>query len=94
MSRALLAIDDQVVHFALYFVLGSALAHARGRTPSPIPHWILLLAGLLYGVTDELHQGLVPGRTPSLADLTADATGLAVGYLAYHALALPPRPRN
>jgi VanZ family protein len=35
----------------------------------------------LYGVVDELHQGLVPGRTFDLKDLAADVTGGIVACL-------------
>ena len=30
---------------------------------------------VLYGVSDEFHQSFVPGRTPDLADVVADAAG-------------------
>ncbi|MGA1489936.1 MAG: VanZ family protein [Planctomycetota bacterium] len=30
---------------------------------------------------DELHQGLVPGRTPDFADLLADGVGIGVAAL-------------
>ena len=42
----------------------------------------MLLAVLLtvaYGLTDEVHQSFVPGRTPELRDLAADALGAAAG---------------
>jgi VanZ family protein len=34
---------------------------------------------LLYGISDELHQGLTPGRTPDVMDLVADTLGAALG---------------
>lgn len=33
---------------------------------------------VLYGVTDEIHQSFVPGRTPDGADVIADALGAAL----------------
>ncbi len=32
----------------------------------------------MYGMTDELHQAFVPGRTPDVRDVVADATGAAL----------------
>jgi len=40
----------------------------------------LLIAGALYGITDEWHQMYVPGRTPDLADWIADVVGVLLGY--------------
>ena len=40
--------------------------------------WAVLLA-VVYGATDEWHQSFVPGRTPELRDLFADAVGSAFG---------------
>ncbi len=40
--------------------------------------WAILLA-VGYGITDEWHQSFVPGRTPELRDLVADAFGSAFG---------------
>lgn len=33
---------------------------------------------VLYGVSDEIHQSFVPGRTPDVADVAADAMGAAL----------------
>lgn len=40
----------------------------------------VLLAGL-YGITDEYHQSMVPGRDPSWQDVAADFFGAALGQL-------------
>jgi VanZ family protein len=40
-----------------------------------------LLATVLYGVSDELHQAVVPGRDASAADLAFDVVGAAIGAL-------------
>ena len=43
------------------------------------PAFCLELPGTAYGVTDELHQFLTPGRTPDPADWAADTLGAAIG---------------
>ena len=46
------------------------------------PDWVAWAVGALYGVTDELHQGLVAGRDASLGDLVLDAVSVAWGIWA------------
>jgi VanZ family protein len=57
-----------------------------GRESRPF-QWRLLIASLLlsalYGASDELHQSLVPGRTPQVFDWMVDVAGAAAGALAY-----------
>ncbi len=43
---------------------------------------LALVVGILYGVTDEVHQIFVPGRYPSLIDVLADSLGVFLGVLA------------
>jgi VanZ family protein len=38
----------------------------------------MVALALLYAVLDELHQGLVPNRDPSIRDVLTDAAGVAV----------------
>ena len=71
---------DKLAHFVLYAVLGVALAWGVSRSPRVVSHGLVLVAGALYGVTDEWHQMHVPGRTPEIADWVADITGLLIGY--------------
>ena len=76
---------DKLGHLVLYAVLGLALAWGGARSPR-MPAWIPPLAGVLYGVADEWHQSLVPGRDPSGWDVVADAAGIVVGYLLFRGL--------
>jgi VanZ family protein len=75
-------ISDKVGHFVGYALLGGlmlrAMAGARvsGATPR-VALWAFLLSAL-YGLTDEGHQLLVPGRSAAFDDLVADACGAAV----------------
>ena len=69
-------------HFLEYLVLGLLLARATGTSERPTPlvqKAAIWFAASLYGVTDELHQGFVPGRTVSGLDVAVDALGACIG---------------
>jgi VanZ family protein len=77
--------SDKVAHFAAYGVLGALLTRAvagvawAGYTIRAVRHaWV---GATLYALSDELHQAFVPGRTPSVGDVIADAAGAALGAL-------------
>lgn len=68
--------SDKVIHTGAYAVLSALLTVALGRPITAIA------AATGYGLTDELHQALVPGRTPDPFDLLADLAGATLGGLA------------
>lgn len=78
-----LPIGDKVAHVGAYAVLGACLAWGRWSGESRWTHIAFLGLGVLYGLSDEWHQSFVPGRTPSLADLVADAIGITLGYTTF-----------
>jgi VanZ family protein len=75
-------VTDKVVHASVYAVLAGtclrALAGGRwtGVTIGAAAAAVLITTA--YGVTDELHQRFVPGRTADVLDLLADLTGATV----------------
>jgi VanZ family protein len=78
-------------HLLLFGVLAMLWMRALGsRRHAAI--MALILAGL-YGVADEFHQGFVPGRDPSLADLVCDLVGAAAGVWLCARLRSPVGPR-
>lgn len=71
---------DKTVHFSLYLVLGVfAVACFRLRGYA---WWAPVAYGLLFGLSDELHQVFVPNRSPSIADWYADALGTVAAVTA------------
>jgi VanZ family protein len=75
---------DKAGHFAVYLVLGALLAHATARTGWPLALAVGL--GVVYGMTDEVHQTFVPGRTATVGDWVADAAGVLAGVYLYSRL--------
>lgn len=81
---------DKVLHAGAYGLLGILFYRAyRSRWPSA-SGWTMANASLLsaafYGLTDEIHQYFVPGRSADPWDWLADTVGAMLGVAAYHAL--------
>lgn len=76
--------SDKAAHFLAYALLGTliGLRHAWRRRPAAAAMTVDpkgLLVGMLYGVSDELHQLFVPLRQFSVGDIAADALGVIAG---------------
>lgn len=69
---------DKVIHGLEYAGFGYLVARAFGGRVG----WAAIAAAL-YGVTDELHQSFVPGRSADVFDAVADAIGAAIGAAAF-----------
>jgi VanZ family protein len=80
---------DKVVHALVFGGLSFTVWMAlRGSAPEASTTRLSLLAIVmttLYGVTDELHQSFVPGRSMEMLDLAADVGGacLVQGAILY-----------
>lgn len=80
--------SDKVIHAGAYSVLAALVTLATGN---PVVGGVLAVA---YGITDEIHQSFVPGRSPSIGDLVADAVGAALGAGLVAYLVLRPKRTN
>jgi hypothetical protein len=67
----------KLAHTGEYAVLGALLLRATGRAG------LALVAGVLYAVSDELHQTFVAGRSGSPVDVAIDAVGVTVGVVVW-----------
>jgi VanZ family protein len=74
----------KLAHTTEYAILGLLLARAV-RNPT-----LAVGLGVLYAVSDELHQLTVTGRHGSPVDVAIDAVGVTIGVLAWQRLARRP----
>jgi VanZ family protein len=68
---------DKVIHAIVFGGLGALLSRVCGWNH----WWTPFLLGSLYGVSDEVHQLYVAGRTCDFADMLADTVGVGLGLL-------------
>jgi VanZ family protein len=74
-------VSDKTVHVIAYGVLGALLVRALAGGRIEGVTWpralVAVVLATLYGVSDEVHQRFVPGRSPDTMDVLADAAGAA-----------------
>ena len=73
--------SDKFAHFVAYGLLSALVSTGLHRAPrpfgKPVLRWAPVLFAGLYGISDEIHQYFVPGRTFSYLDMVADVLGAA-----------------
>ena len=78
-------LGDKVHHMTAYGLFGllwyRAFRFCSGNWAAPRAVLLAVLASMLYGVTDELHQLFVPLREADPWDVGADTVGAAVAVL-------------
>ena len=102
LPKIALQINDKVIHIGIFFVFGLLVYRAlEPRIPSLTLSWkrigTAVTVATFYGLTDELHQGLVPGRTLDIKDISADAFGALLAALIiflYNRRKNPSRPAH
>ena len=82
-----ISFNDLLFHGAAYFFFGLPLVLAaypwNVSLDYPLrTYGILGLIGVLYGLSDEIHQSFVPNRTCAISDLLADSSGVLIALLA------------
>ncbi len=84
--------NDKLLHIAEYSILGFLMARAVFSLNLQYSKCFLLMLAIvlsaLYGLSDEVHQALVPGRTASVGDIMADGLGSLIGSFCYSRMLL------
>ncbi len=79
---------DKVAHAVEYAILALLVCRAV-RRPGQRALVLIALFCTIYGIMDELHQHLIPGRFPSIWDAAADTAGSVIAAVVWHAKAHP-----
>jgi VanZ family protein len=76
-------LSDKLLHFVEYGILGGlwyrAFRWASGPRIATSAVLLAVMAGSIYGMTDEVHQAFVPMRETSVLDWIADTVGSLIG---------------
>lgn len=83
----MISFNDLLFHGAAYFFFGLTLMLAaypwNASLDYPLRAYIILgIIGVLYGLSDEIHQSFVPNRTCTISDFLADSFGVILALLA------------
>ena len=74
----------KLAHFSLYTVVGfllmSLLSTYKIKQKNRI--YISFGIGLMYAISDEIHQSFIPERTPMISDVCIDTCGVITGIVA------------
>ena len=73
---------DFVYHIAVYFIFAISICFGV-RARSMGANIIVILIAFTYGISDELHQIYVPGRSPAIIDVMSDLGGTILGVSAW-----------
>jgi VanZ family protein len=96
---------DKLLHAGAYALLGWLFARAWNTTRLRLRPVALMATSfacaLAYGVTDELHQAMMPFRSAEILDVAADGVGAAAGVWGWRLLSpmgparspVPSRPQ-
>jgi VanZ family protein len=92
-------VSDKLNHFFAYLVLSVLLYltfifQEKAPLLREYPATFTLLIGSVYGIIDELHQLLIPGRHAEVLDWIADFIGVIAGVLIVKLLFLRINNKN
>ena len=76
----------KIAHVTEFAVLSILLFRAVNFEKKQINYFWPVFLSIVYAASDEIHQGFVPGRGPSVIDVGIDTAGVIMGILAKNIL--------
>jgi VanZ family protein len=75
---------NHLIEYTFYaMTLFLAFSNAKSEKIIKYAGLLTVITGLLFGISDEIHQIFVPGRECSLFDYAADICGILLGVFVY-----------
>lgn len=76
-------ITRKIAHFSIYTLVGIWIMSFISTYDITILKKLFFSigVGLLYAISDEIHQGFIPGRSPEIRDVLIDTCGVTLGIL-------------
>ena len=73
----------KIAHFSIYTVVGILVMAFISTYQIKEKNRIIIstIIGIIYACSDEIHQSLVPGRSPMITDVMIDTMGVVLGIL-------------
>ena len=73
----------KLAHFSIYTIMGILLMSLMLTYNLKTKNRIIIsgVIGLIYAISDEIHQSFIPNRTPLIGDVFIDFSGVIVGIL-------------
>lgn len=71
----------KLAHFSIYTVVGFSVMGfmCTFDIKNILKLTYSIVIGVIYAITDEIHQGFTPGRAPSVTDVCIDSIGVLTG---------------
>ena len=73
----------KIAHFSIYTLVGLLLMGLLStyKIKENCRMILSIVLGMIYAISDEIHQGFSPGRSPRIADVYIDTLGVILGIL-------------
>lgn len=71
----------KTLHFIEYFIFYILAFHASIKSKMSKPYLFAFYLGVIFALSDEMHQMYVPTREGTFRDVLIDSIGLAIGYI-------------
>lgn len=77
------SIIRKIAHFSIYTTLGMILMSlfSTYKMKETIRTFTSLSIGIIYAISDEIHQSFIPGRAAQITDVMIDSMGVMFGIL-------------